>query len=104
MGTPEMGSGLLRTPSPHPRNTPSSIRGHGGIRRGGIGSTRRPGPWIMGAIRVAVTKVLVVESDGESARVLRTGLGDLGFSVRVVEDPDHGLDVSRYDRPDLILV
>src|SRR5690242_11774431 len=49
-------------------------------------------------------KVLVLESDVAFAGELETELERLGFSTRIVEDGNAGLQAAANDRPDLILL
>jgi|Deesub1362A_J573_1020465.scaffolds.fasta_scaffold00179_42 CheY-like chemotaxis protein len=49
-------------------------------------------------------KVLIVDDDPDSASYLRDILEDHGFSAVSAHDGEEGLEVSRRERPDLILL
>ena len=58
----------------------------------------------MPAEPVDLAKVLVIEDDPDLRRVLKQGLGDEGFSVRLAHSGAEALTLAREQRPDLVVL
>ena len=51
-----------------------------------------------------LAKVLVIEDDPDLRRVLKQGLGDEGFSVRLAHSGAEALTLAGEERPDLVVL